>query len=124
MIHVWSTYEWRNAEDGPVEGRGINSIQRYHDGKRWWITSWIYDSERDDNSPITTTVKGTPPWGGPDLGATVPGAPGETHVIGFKMRANKPGPWENCAEMTSDLFQGTNISCASGEVTSKRRGRR
>jgi hypothetical protein len=49
VVHVWSTYEWRTEEKGPVGGRGINSIQLYHDGKRWWITSWIYDSERKDN---------------------------------------------------------------------------
>ncbi len=53
IVHVWSTYEWRTEEKGPVGGRGINSIQLYHDGKRWWITSWIYDSERKDN-PIPT----------------------------------------------------------------------
>lgn len=49
IVHVWSTYEWRTDENGPIGGRGINSIQLYHDGKRWWITSWIYDSERKDN---------------------------------------------------------------------------
>jgi hypothetical protein len=49
IVHVWSTYEWRTEENGPVGGRGINSIQLYHDGNRWWITSWIYDSERKDN---------------------------------------------------------------------------
>lgn len=48
VAHVWSTYAWRRAEDGPVQGRGINSIQLYHDGTRWWITAWIFDSERDD----------------------------------------------------------------------------
>ncbi|MFQ5568905.1 MAG: hypothetical protein ACE5G0_04470 [Rhodothermales bacterium] len=49
VTHVWSTYAWRDAEDGPVRGRGINSIQLYHDGNRYWITAWIFDSERDDN---------------------------------------------------------------------------
>ena len=48
VAHVWSTYAWRRSKDGPVEGRGINSIQLYHDGDRWWITAWIFDSERDD----------------------------------------------------------------------------
>ncbi|GAB5519660.1 MAG: hypothetical protein RhofKO_19110 [Rhodothermales bacterium] len=32
IAHVWSTYAWRRTADGPVEGRGINSIQLYHDG--------------------------------------------------------------------------------------------
>ena len=47
VVHVWSTYEWRTTEDGPVGGRGINSIQLYYDGQRWWITSWIFDGTRD-----------------------------------------------------------------------------
>ena len=49
VAHVWSTYAWRRSEKGPVEGRGINSIQLFHDGARWWITTWIFDSERADN---------------------------------------------------------------------------
>jgi len=49
IAHVWSTYAWRRTADGPVEGRGINSIQLYHDGTRWWISSWFFDSERGDN---------------------------------------------------------------------------
>ena len=51
MAHVWSTYEWRNEKDGPVGGRGINSIQLYHDGERWWITSWMFDG-RSDAPPV------------------------------------------------------------------------
>ena len=49
MAHVWSTYEWRTKEDGPVEGQGINSIQLYHDGNRWWIAAEIYDTR---NLPV------------------------------------------------------------------------
>lgn len=49
VAHVWSTYAWRTSPDGPIGGRGINSIQLYHDGTRWWITAWIFDSEREDN---------------------------------------------------------------------------
>lgn len=49
VAHVWSTYAFSDTEGGPVRGRGINSIQLYHDGARWWITAWIFDSERADN---------------------------------------------------------------------------
>jgi len=49
VAHVWSTYAWYDTQDGPIKGRGINSIQLYHDGERWWITAWIFDSERSDN---------------------------------------------------------------------------
>ena len=49
VAHVWSTYVYSDAPDGPPQARGINSIQLYHDGERWWITSWIFDSERAGN---------------------------------------------------------------------------
>ncbi len=49
MTHIWSTYEWRTTEDGPVGGRGINSIQLYNDGKRWWIAAEIFDTR---NKPV------------------------------------------------------------------------
>lgn len=48
VTHVWSTYEWE-TETGGETGRGINSIQLYHDGTRYWITAWIFDGEREDN---------------------------------------------------------------------------
>ncbi len=51
ITHIWSTYEWRSTEEGPVGGRGINSIQLYHDGSRWWITSWMFDG-RSDAPPV------------------------------------------------------------------------
>jgi hypothetical protein len=49
ITHVWSTYELTEEENGPVKGRGMNSIQLYYDGNRWWILSWMFDSERADN---------------------------------------------------------------------------
>lgn len=49
ITHVWSTYESRDQLNGPVTGRGINSIQLYHDKDRWWILNWAYDSERNSN---------------------------------------------------------------------------
>jgi hypothetical protein len=49
IAHVFSTYESRREEDGPVFARGINSIDLYFDGARWWIASAVWDSERPDN---------------------------------------------------------------------------
>lgn len=49
MATVWSTYASSLEPDGEPFARGINSIQLYHDGERWWITSWIFDSERAGN---------------------------------------------------------------------------
>lgn len=49
IAHVFSTYESRTKGDGPVIARGINSIELFYDGKRWWIASAIWDDERPDN---------------------------------------------------------------------------
>ena len=51
MAHVWSTYESRQKADGPVIDRGINSLQLYFDGTRWWIAGAVWEDERKD-SPI------------------------------------------------------------------------
>jgi len=49
IAHVFSTYESRNRLDGPIIARGINSVELFYDGKRWWIASNIWDDERPDN---------------------------------------------------------------------------
>jgi hypothetical protein len=49
IYHVFSTYETRNTYDGPIIGRGINSIELFFDGTRFWIITWVFDDERKDN---------------------------------------------------------------------------
>ncbi|HYX20084.1 MAG TPA: nuclear transport factor 2 family protein [Thermoanaerobaculia bacterium] len=49
IAHVWSTYESRRTENGPVIMRGINSIELFWDGKRWWIANAIWTDETKDN---------------------------------------------------------------------------
>ena len=62
---------------------------------------------------------GTPVVAGSEVRVTsVPGAPGEMHVITFDATGASVGSWTNCAEMTGDIFFGTSIACFSGEVTS------
>jgi hypothetical protein len=38
IAHVLSTAERSSSPDGKVEGRSIDSIELFWDGKRWWIT--------------------------------------------------------------------------------------
>jgi hypothetical protein len=49
IVHIFSTYESRITKDGPVIARGVNSIELFWDGKRWWIAYAIWDEERKDN---------------------------------------------------------------------------
>ena len=50
ISHVFSAYDSRRtAADAQPFARGINSIQLLNDGKRWWVVSVYWDSERPDN---------------------------------------------------------------------------
>lgn len=49
IAHVLSSYELSRAQGEKPFVRGVNSIQLYHDGKRWWVLSIVWDSERPGN---------------------------------------------------------------------------
>lgn len=49
IAHVLSAYEGRKSPGGELIKRGINSIQLHNDGKRWWVTSIMWDDERPGN---------------------------------------------------------------------------
>ena len=49
IAHVFSTYESRHEKGGTPFARGINSIQLLNDGKRWYIVTILWDSERPNN---------------------------------------------------------------------------
>jgi hypothetical protein len=52
VAHVWSTYESRHKADDPEPFmRGVNSIQLFYDGSRWWIVT-IYWQQESTESPI------------------------------------------------------------------------
>jgi len=52
IAHVWSTYESRHDPSDAVPFmRGINSIQLFNDGNRWWILS-IYWQHESPQHPI------------------------------------------------------------------------
>jgi hypothetical protein len=44
MVHVWSSYASARTPDGEPFTRGVNSITLFHDGTRWWIMGWMFDS--------------------------------------------------------------------------------
>jgi len=52
IAHVWSTYESRHNGDDPTPFmRGINSIQLFYDGARWWIVT-IYWQQESTEHPV------------------------------------------------------------------------
>ncbi len=44
MVHVWSSYASARTEGGEPYTHGVNSITLFHDGARWWIMGWMFDS--------------------------------------------------------------------------------
>ena len=48
IAHVFSTYEFSN-DAKTDKGRGVNSVELFWDGIRWWISSASWDEERPNN---------------------------------------------------------------------------
>lgn len=47
IVHRFSTYDSKHAaSDTAAFARGINSIQLFNDGQRWWVMTIMWDAER------------------------------------------------------------------------------
>jgi len=57
MTHIYTTYESRETKDGKAIDRGINSMEFFFDGSRWWCVQIYWDSERPGN-PIPAKYLG------------------------------------------------------------------
>jgi hypothetical protein len=56
IAHAWSTYESRHsADDAHPFMRGINSIQLFYDGNRWWIVT-IYWQQESTEHPLPESI--------------------------------------------------------------------
>ena len=129
-VSVWDIFEWENI---PRFGdnsstfsfqiwleQGSDNIHFTYGGFSGNTGDGTTGAENADGTVGDTEYfdgAGTLPWGGPDLQvASVPGSPGETHVITYSAKGAGLGLWTNCAEMSSDIFQGLNVACFSGEI--------
>ena len=45
IVHAFSTYETKEKKDGPVTNRGINSIQLFYDGTRYYVMNVFWCAE-------------------------------------------------------------------------------
>jgi hypothetical protein len=63
IMHVFSTYEARRDSADTRPTRGINSIQLFNDGARWWVVGVLWDNERPDKPipPAYLKSRGTSP---------------------------------------------------------------
>ncbi len=93
------------------------------DGDSGFLTVGAENAFGNSGGTVYFDGTGTPPSPSYPAGSyevdvfTVPGAPGETHTISFTAKGVRRGEWQNCAEVTSDAFFGTNFACVNGEVT-------
>jgi hypothetical protein len=60
IVQVFSTYESRRNTTDQNPTRGINSIQLFNDGTRWWVVTVYWAGERPD-TPIPPRYLGKPP---------------------------------------------------------------
>jgi hypothetical protein len=59
VTHIFSAYESkRSASDPKPFARGINSIQLFNDGTRWYIVTIFWDGERPENPIPDRYLKG------------------------------------------------------------------
>src|SRR5882724_4940031 len=58
MTHIYTTYESRETKDGKPIDRGINSMEFFFDGARWWCLEIYWDAERPGN-PIPEKYLGS-----------------------------------------------------------------
>lgn len=61
IAQVESSYETRSGPDSHLS-RGVNYLQLYFDGKRWWVASVVWQSE-DAAHPIPGDLTGATPQG-------------------------------------------------------------
>jgi hypothetical protein len=61
IAQVFSTYESRRAKGEKPFARGINSIQVFNDGQRWWVMNILWESESEQHPLPEQMLK--PPGG-------------------------------------------------------------
>ena len=121
-----TTQVWIGTNSDANPGEDISFVYGpdVSDGDSGFLTVGAENKVGDSGGRVYFDGVGTPPTPSFPFGDyevdvfSTPGAPGETHIITYSAWARKKkGPWTNCAKLTSDLFQGTNIACFSGEIT-------
>jgi hypothetical protein len=60
IMQVFSTYESHRDSTDTHPGRGINSIQLFNDGVRWWVVGVLWDNERPERPIPAAYLKSRP----------------------------------------------------------------
>jgi hypothetical protein len=69
IAQVFSTYrKGLNTEDPARFVRGINGLQLYHDGRRWWISGIVWEDEQPGRPIPREHLRKAPSSGAPSSG--------------------------------------------------------
>jgi hypothetical protein len=124
-VNDWVVLDWEavpNFTDGEPNSFqiwvGINGVEDISftygpvsDGDGGFLTVGAENRFGNSGDNFYADGVGTLPGPGTELiVSSVPGIPGATHVITFQATF-KQANWRNCAELTSNLFQGVSIAC-------------
>lgn len=127
----WVVLEWEdvpNFSDGELNTFqawiGINGVEDIafvygdvSDGDGGFLTVGAENAYGNSGDNWYVNGDGTAVFAGAEVRVvSSPGAPGASHQITFDVTGWTPGPWSNCVELTSNLYDGTNIICFSGEI--------
>jgi hypothetical protein len=52
LVTVQSAYETYEVLGGPVVARGVNSLQLFFDGQRWWVLNIAWTDEKAAGKPV------------------------------------------------------------------------
>jgi hypothetical protein len=131
-VEEWMVFEWENVVN--YSDREPNSFQVWIGVNGVEDISYVYDVVSDGDLGFLTVGAenkfgnrgdnyyldgaGTLPDSTTELNVrSTPGAPAPIHTISFDAFGVRRGKWENCAQLTSNLFAGrTVIDCVKGEV--------
>ncbi len=59
IVHLFSTYGSKHSQaDAEPFNKGINSIQLFNDGERWWVVT-IYWAHESESNPIPEEYQGS-----------------------------------------------------------------
>jgi hypothetical protein len=133
-VDTWLVMDWNNIREFSQNRRHSFEVWIRIGGTVEDIT-FVYDQVGGNGDAGAATVgvenrfgnrgqnyyfngTGTLPAAGTELRVTgTAGAAGETRTITFTVTGVRTGKWVNYAEMTGDLWFGTNIARFAGEVT-------
>jgi hypothetical protein len=131
-VNSWLVFDWENV---PNWSGGANSFQAWvglgavqdisftygpalTSGEGGYLTVGAENKYGNRGANYYNDGAGALPTPTTELVVTsVPGTPGETHVITFSAKGVMKGNWQNCAVLKADLFAGTNTACFNGTVT-------